>query len=122
MRDFMTPCVGQDRKCGGRSFSQETHAMPTYVTLVKWTEQGAKGARDTVKRAREFRSDVERRGGKVHSFHWTQGQYDLVTVIEFPDEQTGMAELLAIASLGNVKSETLRAFNESEMEAIIKKI
>jgi len=96
--------------------------MPTYVTLVKWTEQGAKGARDTVKRAREFRSDVERRGGKVQSLYWTQGEYDIVTVAEFPDEQTAMAQLLAIGSLGNIRTETLRAFNESEMEAIIRKI
>ncbi len=96
--------------------------MPTYVTLVKWTEQGAKNARDTVKRARELRSDIERRGGKLHSIHWTQGEYDIVTVAEFPDEQTGMAELLALGSLGNVRTETLRAFSESEMEAIIKKI
>ena len=96
--------------------------MPTYVSLVKWTEQGAKNARDTVKRFREFRSDVERRGGKVHNSLWTQGQYDIVVVLEFPDEQTGMAELLAIASLGNIKTETLRAFTESEVEAIIRKI
>ncbi|HEU0025869.1 MAG TPA: GYD domain-containing protein [Ktedonobacterales bacterium] len=96
--------------------------MPTYVTLVKWTEQGAKGARDTLKRAREFRSDVERRGGKLQGIHWTQGAYDIVAFVEFPDEQTAMAELLAIGSLGNVRTETLRAFSESEMEAIIKKI
>ncbi len=96
--------------------------MPTYISLVKWTDQGAKGARDTVKRAREFRADVERRGGKLHSIHWTQGQYDLVSVVEFPDEQTGMAELLTIGSLGNIRTETLRAFNESEMEEIIRKM
>ena len=96
--------------------------MPTYISLVKWTEQGAKNARDTVKRAREFRSDVERRGGKLLSIHWTQGQYDLVTVVEYPDEQTGMAQLLAIGSLGNIRTETLRAFTESEVEAIIKKM
>ncbi len=96
--------------------------MPTYVSLVKWTEQGVKNARDTVKRAREFRSDVERRGGKLHGIYWTQGEYDLVTVAEFPDEQTGMAQLLALGSLGNIRTETLRAFTESEMEAIIRKI
>lgn len=96
--------------------------MPTYISLVKWTEQGAKNARDTVKRAREFRGDVERRGGKLLSIHWTQGQYDLVTVVEYPDEQTGMAQLLAIGSLGNIRTETLRAFTESEVEAIIKKM
>lgn len=96
--------------------------MPTYISLVKWTEQGAKNSRDTVKRAREFRSDVERRGGKLLSIYWTQGQYDLVSVVEFPDEQAGMAQLLTLGSLGNIRTETLHAFNESEMEAIIKKM
>ncbi len=96
--------------------------MPTYISLVKWTEQGAKNARDTVKRAREFRSDVERRGGKLLSIYWTQGQYDIVSVVEFPDEQVGMAQLLTLGSLGNIRTETLHAFTESEMEAIIKKM
>jgi uncharacterized protein with GYD domain len=65
---------------------------------------------------------VERRGGKLHNIHWTQGSYDIVAVAEFPDEQTAMAELLALGSIGNVRTESLRAFSESEMEAIIKKI
>ena len=96
--------------------------MPTYIALVKWTEQGAKNARDTVKRSKEFRSDVERRGGKVLSIYWTQGQYDIVSTLEFPDEQTAMAELLALGSLGNVHTETLRAFTDSEVEGFIRKI
>lgn len=96
--------------------------MPTYVTLVKWTEQGAKGARDTLKRAREFRSDVERRGGKVLGLYWTQGRYDIVVTVDFPDEQAAMAELLALGRVGNVRTETLRAFDENEMEQIIRKI
>jgi uncharacterized protein with GYD domain len=96
--------------------------MPTYIALVKWTEQGAKNARDTVKRFKEFRADVEKRGGKVQTIHWTEGQYDIVSTLEFPDEQTAMAELLALGSLGNVRTETLHAFTESEMETIIRKI
>jgi uncharacterized protein with GYD domain len=96
--------------------------MPTYITLVSWTEQGVKNARDTVRRAAEFRSDVERRGGKVLSLYWTQGRYDLVVAVEFPDEQTAMAELLTLGGLGNVRTETLRAFADSEMESIIRKM
>ncbi len=96
--------------------------MATYVSLIKWTEQGVKNARDTVRRAREFRSDVERRGGKVLSIYWTQGRYDLVSTVEFPDEQTAMAQLLTLGSIGNIRTETLHAFTESEMEAIIRKM
>lgn len=96
--------------------------MPTYVTLVSWTEQGVKNARDTVRRAREFRADVERRGGKLLNIYWTQGRYDIVSVVDFPDEQTAMAELLMLGGLGNIRTETLRAFSDSEMEEIIRKI
>lgn len=96
--------------------------MPTYVSLFKWTDQGVRNAKDTVKRAREFRADLERRGGKLLSIYWTQGQYDLAVTMEAPDEQTAMAELLALGGLGNVRTETLRAFDESEMETILRKL
>ena len=96
--------------------------MATYVTLVSWTEQGVKNAQDTTRRAREFRGDVERRGGKVLGLYWTQGRYDIVATVDFPDEQTAMAELLALGRIGNVRTETLRAFDENEMEHIIRKI
>jgi uncharacterized protein with GYD domain len=96
--------------------------MPTYVSLFKWTDQGVRNAKDTVKRAREFRADLERRGGKLLSIYWTQGQYDLAVTMEAPDEQTAMAELVALGGLGNVRTETLRAFDESEMETILRKL
>lgn len=96
--------------------------MPTYVGLVKWTDQGVKNARETVQRARAFREDLERRGGKLLAIYWTQGRYDIAVTMETPDEQTAMAELLALGSLGNVRTETLRAFSESEMEAILQKL
>jgi uncharacterized protein with GYD domain len=96
--------------------------MSTYVTLIKWTDQGARSAKDTVERSRQFRADLERRGGKLLSLYWTQGHYDVITTVEAPDDQTIMAALLAIGALGNVRTETLRAFNESEMEAILRKV
>ena len=96
--------------------------MPTYVSLIKWTDQGVRNAKDTVQRARAFRGDVERRGGKLQSIYWTQGQYDLVATIEAPDDQTAMAALLALSGLGNVRTETLPAFSETEMESIIQKM
>jgi uncharacterized protein with GYD domain len=96
--------------------------MSTYVTLIKWSDQGARSAKDTVERSRQFRADLERRGGKLLSLYWTQGHYDVITTVEAPDDQTIMAALLAIGTLGNVRTETLRAFNESEMEAILRKV
>lgn len=96
--------------------------MPTFVSLVKFTDQGARNAKDTLQRAAAFRNDVERRGGKLLSIYWTQGQYDIVTTIQAPDEQTAMATILAVASMGNVRTETLHAFDENEMQSILQKL
>jgi uncharacterized protein with GYD domain len=96
--------------------------MTTYVSLLKFTDQGVRNAKDTVQRAGAFRNDLERRGSKLLSIYWTQGQYDLVTVIEAPDDQTAMAALLAVAGLGNVRTETLRAFTETEMTTLLQKL
>jgi uncharacterized protein with GYD domain len=96
--------------------------MATYVSLVKWTDQGIKNAQNLVQRAEQFRADCERRGIKMQSLHSTQGSCDAVIVFEAPDEQTMMAGLLALESLGNVRTETLRAFNEMEMLSIMQKM
>jgi uncharacterized protein with GYD domain len=96
--------------------------MPTYVTLIRWTDQGVRNAKGSIQRAGAFRSDLERRGGKLLSIYWTQGQYDIVTTIEALDDQTAMAALLALGGLGNVRTETLHAFNETEMQSVIQKL
>jgi uncharacterized protein with GYD domain len=96
--------------------------MATYIVLYKYTDEGAKKMKDTVKRAQEARADNERRGFTVQGLYWTQGRYDLIAVVDAPDEASMMAGLLNIAGAGNVRSETLRAFTESEMESIIAKV
>ena len=96
--------------------------MPTYVTLIQWTDQGVRNSKNTVQRARAFRDDVERRGGKLLSIYWTQGHYDIVATVEAPDDQTAMAAMLAVGGLGNVRTETLRAFNETEIESILQQV
>jgi len=96
--------------------------MPTYVVLYTFTDEGAKNSKATVERARASRAENERRGFTIHGLYWTQGQYDMVAVVEAPDEQAMLAGLFNIASAGNVRSETLRAFTETEMEAVIQKM
>ncbi len=96
--------------------------MPTYVVLYKFTEQGARNVKDTVRRANEVRSENERRGFKVHALYWTEGRFDLVAMVDAPDEQSMLAGLFNIAGAGNVRSETLRAFTAEEMEAVLQKM
>ena len=90
--------------------------MPTYVVLYRFTDQGLKGIKDTVRRAREVRAENEKRGFKVVGTYWTQGRYDLVSIVEAPSEEAMLAGLFNIAATGNVHSETLRAHTEAEME------
>jgi uncharacterized protein with GYD domain len=93
--------------------------MLTYVSLLNWTDQGIKSFRQSTERAKEFTKLIEASGGKVRELVWTVGEYDLVSVIEFPDEESSMAALLKLGAAGNIRSNTLRAFSTPEMERII---
>jgi uncharacterized protein with GYD domain len=95
--------------------------MPTYVTLVHWTEQGIKNYKDTTSRGEDFSKLVESSGGRVRELLWTVGEYDIVVVVDFPDDETGTAALLQVGSLGNVRTSTMRAFSADEMGAIIRR-
>ena len=95
--------------------------MPTYVVLYRFTDQGLKNIKDTVRRAREVRAENEKRGFKVVGTYWTQGRYDLVSIVDAPSEEAMLAGLFNIAATGNVHSETLRAHTEAEMEKALAK-
>jgi uncharacterized protein with GYD domain len=95
--------------------------MTTYVSLINWTEQGIRNFRDTAQRAEDFTKLVEGSGGTVRELLWTVGEYDIVCVADFPDEETGVATLLQVGAAGNVRSSTLRAFNADEMRGIIRR-
>ncbi len=96
--------------------------MPKYVVLFNWTQEGVKGAKQTVDRYRAGKQMVESKGGKIDSFLWTVGPYDLVAVVDAPDDETASAVNLALAADGNVRTLTMRAYTESEMPAIIAKM
>jgi uncharacterized protein with GYD domain len=96
--------------------------MATYVVLYKMTDQGAKDIQTLPDRVRQARAGAEQHGIKVNGWYLTMGQYDVVTIVDAPDEQTLAAGVLAIARNGNFSSETMRAFDESEMEQIIQKL
>ncbi len=93
--------------------------MSTYVSLVNWTDQGIKNYKDSTSRADDFSKLVESLGGRVREVLWTVGAYDLVVVTEFPDDEAATAALLRVGSLGNIRTNTLRAFNADEMGTII---
>jgi uncharacterized protein with GYD domain len=93
--------------------------MPKYVILLNWTEQGVKNAKDTVDRYQAAKRLVESKGGGFDAIFWTVGPYDLVAVTDVPDEQTAAAINLQLAASGNLRTTTMRAFDEDEMKGII---
>ena len=96
--------------------------MITYVVLTKFTDQGIRNAKDSPKRAEAFKQMAETFGAIVKELFWTQGQYDIVTVVEAPDEIAATALNLSISALGNVRTESLRAFSAAEMMTIANKM
>ena len=94
--------------------------MPRYVVLYRFTAEGAKNVRETVKRARQTREENEKRGFKVQTILWTQGPYDIVSIIDAPSEEAMMGAMTNVVGAGNVSSTTMRAFDDKEMETILR--
>jgi uncharacterized protein with GYD domain len=116
---------GQRRQdgCIGKFLPQQerSRSMPIYVHLVNFTDQGIKTFRDTVRRAEDFRGVVEQHGGQVRQQLWTLGEYDVVVVTEFPDDETATAVLLPTVAAGNIRTTTMKAFDAEQMSAIIQR-
>ena len=95
--------------------------MPTYVSLINWTEKGAASFKDTIDRAEAGRALAGAFGGSLKEIYWTLGPFDIVAVSEAPDDENSTAFALALGSQGNVRTTTMRAFDADEMKGIIAK-
>ena len=96
--------------------------MPMFVVLASYSDQGIKNVKQTIKRADAFRQMASKAGATVKDVYWTLGSHDVVAICEAPDDETATALSLSIASRGNVRSETLRAFSLDEMKKILGKM
>ena len=96
--------------------------MATYIVLTNFTEQGIRNVKDTVKRAEAFKESAGKFGVTVKDIYWTLGRYDLVVTVEGPDDPSVTALGLALGAVGNVRTQTLRAFGSGEMKQIIDKM
>lgn len=96
--------------------------MATFVTLVNLTEQGAKNIKATPERGEKFAAVAQKAGVTVKEMYWTMGRYDVVMILEGPDDKTVVSVLAGLASLGNVKTQTMRGFSAAEMKEILSKM
>ena len=95
--------------------------MPTYVNLIRFTDQGVRSYKDTVRRAEDYWTSIERAGGRLLHEVWTQGEYDIVVLFEAPDDETATSLALRVSALGNVRTTTMRGFNAEEMRRIVER-
>lgn len=96
--------------------------MPAYVSLVNWTEQGVRTVRDTLNRREQAEALAEKHGVKFERVYWTVGPYDVVIVLEAPDDESATAMLLELSSAGNLRTLTLRAYDFEEMSEIVQRL
>jgi uncharacterized protein with GYD domain len=96
--------------------------MPTYVALMKLTEQGAKDIKNAPKRSQDFIKGLEAMGGKLLGFYFVMGEYDYVGIAEAPSDEVALTFLMGLAANGNVKTTTLKAFKLEEFSSLVKKL
>jgi uncharacterized protein with GYD domain len=93
--------------------------MATYITLLRYTQQGITTIKDSPKRVDAARKAYQALGAELKAVYLVMGRYDLVALVEAPDDTTAAKAALALGSKGNVSSETLRAFSEDEFRSIV---
>jgi uncharacterized protein with GYD domain len=93
-----------------------------YISLLQFTDQGVRSIKDTIQRSEAATAAAEKMGMKIADAFWTMGAYDVVVLLEAPNDETVSAFSLKLGSLGNVKSQTMRAFGREEMEKILAKL
>ncbi|OGW76518.1 MAG: GYD family protein [Omnitrophica bacterium RIFCSPHIGHO2_02_FULL_49_9] len=96
--------------------------MAHFVVLASFTDKGIAAIKDTAKRAKSFRELASTFGVKISTIYWTMGRYDVVLTLEASSDESVAALLMKAGSLGNLKSETLRAFSESEISSLVSKL
>jgi uncharacterized protein with GYD domain len=96
--------------------------MATYIILGNFTDQGIRKIKDSPKREDAFRKLCEKMGAKVKDAYRTMGRYDLAAIVDAPDDAAMNTILYSLGALGNVRTETLRAFTRQETDAALAKM
>jgi uncharacterized protein with GYD domain len=96
--------------------------VATYIALVNFTDQGVRQIRQTTERAKALVNAAANLGLRIREIYWTMGAFDAIFTADAPDDETMTAFAFSIGSLGNIRTQTLRAFSVDEMNAILEKV
>jgi len=95
--------------------------MARYVTLIRFTEQGARNLSASTARAQAFREAAQRSGVTVEAQYWTAGGCDGILILNAVDSNQALHCLADLTAQGNVRTETMQAFDAGEFSAITAK-
>jgi uncharacterized protein with GYD domain len=93
--------------------------MPHFVSLMRYTQQGIAKIKDSPARLDAAKKAAEKAGGKIHAWYLTMGKYDALVISEFPNDEACAQFMLSVGALGNLTTQTLKAFTEAEYRKII---
>jgi uncharacterized protein with GYD domain len=93
--------------------------MGHYVTLIRYTQQGAAKIKESPARLDAAKKAAEAAGGKIHAWYLTMGKYDAVLITEFPNDAASAKFMLSTGSMGNVTTQTMKAFTEAEYRKLV---
>ncbi|MPW20480.1 GYD domain-containing protein [Paraburkholderia sp. CNPSo 3157] len=96
--------------------------MATYISLWNFTDQGIRAVKDTTSRAGIVKEIAQKAGVTVKDIYWTLGTYDGVVIFEAPNEEALAAVGLAVGAMGNVRTQTVRAFSFDEIKRVLSKL
>lgn len=103
-----------------RGVIERRRQMPRYIALVSFTDQGIRDVRNSVKRADRVKKIAAKHKVRIRDIHWTMGKYDIIVTFEAPSDAAISAFTLENASLGNVRTDTFRAYTRDEFANIVK--
>src|SRR5476649_186299 len=104
------------------ALSKGKFSMATFITTIKFTQQGIKGIDESTKRAAALKEAAKKMRVVVTDIYWTMGDHDGVLIFEAPDDETAATLLLHLGAAGNVHTTTVRAFTAAEMDKILAKV
>ncbi len=96
--------------------------MATYITLINYTDQGVRNAKDIPQRLEANKAMIESMGGRFIAYYLTLGQFDAVVIAEAPDDETVAKLAMKVAGAGNVRTTPMRAFDEAEATRIFQSL
>src|SRR5574337_1029519 len=95
-------------------------AMPSYVSLIKFTQHGLQTMKDKgIERAEMVKENAQVLGGKLVQAYYCLGEYDVVAIWEFPDNKAAMKAAVLNASMGHIQITTMPSVNRDEWKSLL---